>query len=103
MPEGDIVAEAAKLVKGGLSGAQVGAVLRDSYGIPSVHAITGQRMQDLLASRAFGPNCPRIFKRFSSASFTSSVTYGPIRRTTRTIAVSRSWSRESVGWPATTD
>lgn len=58
MSEGDVVTEAAKLAKGGLSGAQVGAVLRDSYGIPSVHAVTGQRMQDLLAAQGIRPELP---------------------------------------------
>jgi len=54
----EIVEQAVKLSKGGMSGAQVGEVLRDSYGVPSVRAVTGERMTDLLQSNGVKPDLP---------------------------------------------
>ena len=54
----EVVEQAVKLSKGGLSGAQVGGMLRDSYGVPSVRAITGERMSPLLRSSGIQPDLP---------------------------------------------
>jgi small subunit ribosomal protein S15 len=50
--------EAAKLSRGGMNAAQVGTVLRDTYAVPSVRAVTGKRMQDLLAAQGVQPEIP---------------------------------------------
>lgn len=47
-----------KLAKGGMSSAQVGAVLRDSYGVPSVRAVLGTRMADLLKGKGVRADLP---------------------------------------------
>jgi small subunit ribosomal protein S15 len=54
----EVVEEAVKLAKGGASSAQVGTVLRDSYGVPSVRAVTGERLAPLLASHGVKPELP---------------------------------------------
>lgn len=54
----EIVEEALKLSKGGMSAAQVGGVLRDSYGVPSVRAVTGERLSDLLKANGVKPDLP---------------------------------------------
>jgi ribosomal protein S15P/S13E len=54
----EVAQEAAKLAKGGMSSAQVGAVLRDTHGIPSVRTATGKRMQTLLAEQGVRPDLP---------------------------------------------
>ncbi len=41
-----------------MSGAQVGTVLRDSLGVPSVRAATGTRMADLLGQQGLRPEIP---------------------------------------------
>jgi len=46
----EVVAQATQMVKAGRSPAQVGQVLRDSYGVPSVRAVTGQRLGAILAA-----------------------------------------------------
>jgi small subunit ribosomal protein S15 len=45
----EVVEEAVKLAKGGMGPAQIGAVLRDGMGVPSVRAVTGRRMAAILA------------------------------------------------------
>jgi small subunit ribosomal protein S15 len=54
----EVVDKAVQLAKGGLSGAQVGGQLRDGLGVPSVRALTGQRMTALLASHGVKPELP---------------------------------------------
>jgi small subunit ribosomal protein S15 len=54
----EIVEEAVKLAKAGQSAAQVGTALRDSYGIPSVRAITGMRLTPLLKEAGVKPELP---------------------------------------------
>jgi small subunit ribosomal protein S15 len=54
----EIVEEAVKLSKTGLSAAQVGATLRDGFGVPSVRAVTGERMTPLLKSAGITPELP---------------------------------------------
>ena len=58
MEPAEIVAESVKLAKAGTPGAQVGAVLRDSYGVPSVRAVTGHRMAKLLSDNGVKPELP---------------------------------------------
>lgn len=58
MERTEVIEEAVKLAKGGLSGAQVGAVLRDTYGVPSVRAVAGARMTPLLAQNGVKPDLP---------------------------------------------
>ncbi|MCI4363781.1 MAG: 30S ribosomal protein S15 [Thermoplasmata archaeon] len=50
--------QAVRLAKTGLSPAQVGATLRDSYGVPSIRAVTGKRMQPLLRDSGVRADLP---------------------------------------------
>lgn len=54
----EITEEAVKLAKSGASAAQVGTTLRDSYGIPSVRAVTGHRLTPLLKEKGIAPELP---------------------------------------------
>lgn len=54
----EIVEEAVKLAKGGAISAHVGTVLRDSLGVPSVRAVTGERLTKLLATHGVKPDLP---------------------------------------------
>jgi small subunit ribosomal protein S15 len=54
----EVLEEAVKLSKTGLSGAQIGATLRDSFGVPSVRAVTGERMAPLLKGAGIHPDLP---------------------------------------------
>jgi small subunit ribosomal protein S15 len=54
----ELVEQAVGLAKGGRSAAEVGTMLRDAYGIPSVRATTGQRLVPLLASHGIKPEHP---------------------------------------------
>jgi small subunit ribosomal protein S15 len=47
-----------KLAKSGLNAAQVGARLRDGYGVPSVRGITGKRLTEVLAENGVKPELP---------------------------------------------
>ena len=59
IPEpGEIVEQAVQLAKGGMSAAQVGTVLRDTYGSPSVRLATGERLTPLLAKQGVRPELP---------------------------------------------
>ncbi|MCI4349342.1 MAG: 30S ribosomal protein S15, partial [Thermoplasmata archaeon] len=55
---GEVVEEAVKLAKGGMGPAQIGAVLRDGSGVPSVRAVTGKRMTTLLAEHGVKRELP---------------------------------------------
>jgi small subunit ribosomal protein S15 len=54
----ELVAQAVQLSKTGLTAAQVGQALRDSYGIPSARAVTGKRLGVLLAEAGQRPEIP---------------------------------------------
>ena len=54
----EVVEEAVKLAKTGLNGAQVGTALRDSFGVPSVRAVTGQRLIPLLRTHGVVADLP---------------------------------------------
>lgn len=58
MEREELVEEAVKLAKGGMSSAQVGTVLRDSFGVPSVRAVVGERMVPLLKGHGVAPELP---------------------------------------------
>ncbi len=57
-PTEEIVAQAVQLSKGGRPAAQVGQILRDSYGVPSARAVSGKRLGALLAERGVKPEIP---------------------------------------------
>lgn len=54
----EVVEQAVKLAKSGLNSAQVGTALRDSFGIPSVRAVTGARLTTTLAENGIKPDLP---------------------------------------------
>lgn len=54
----EVVEEAVKLAKGGTTSAHVGTVLRDTYGVPSIRALTGKRMTGLLREHGVTPELP---------------------------------------------
>ena len=54
----ELVVQAVQLSKAGRSAAQVGQQLRDSYGIPSARAVTGRRLESLLADAGIHPDIP---------------------------------------------
>lgn len=58
MERSEIVEEAVKLSKSGLNAAQVGATLRDTFGIPGVRATTGTRMTPLLKGAGISMELP---------------------------------------------
>jgi small subunit ribosomal protein S15 len=54
----EVVTQATQMVKSGRTAAQVGQTLRDSYAVPSVRAVTGQRLGALLAAHGMKPEIP---------------------------------------------
>jgi small subunit ribosomal protein S15 len=54
----EIVTQAVQLSKAGRSAAQVGQTLRDSMGVPSVRAVTGKRLELLLADSGVKAEIP---------------------------------------------
>lgn len=54
----EIVEQAVQLSKTGIPAAQVGQKLRDSYGVPSVRAATGQRLTDVLRAHGIQNELP---------------------------------------------
>ena len=54
----EVVEQVVKLSKSGLSSAQIGGALRDSYGVPSVRAVVGERMTDLLRANGIQSELP---------------------------------------------
>lgn len=54
----EIVSQATQMIKAGRIAAQVGQTLRDSYAVPSVRAVTGQRLGALLAAHGLKPEVP---------------------------------------------
>ncbi|MDD5182377.1 MAG: 30S ribosomal protein S15 [Candidatus Nanoarchaeia archaeon] len=47
-----------KLAKEGKSSAQIGIILRDSYGIPSVHAVTGKKIYEIMTENKVTKDLP---------------------------------------------
>ena len=58
MEPAEVTAEVVRLAKGGAPSALVGATLRDTFGVPSVRAVTGHRMAKLLAENGLKPELP---------------------------------------------
>lgn len=58
MSREEVVDEAVKLAKAGSTAALVGTVLRDGLGVPSVRAVTGQRLTRVLASKGVKSELP---------------------------------------------
>ncbi|HEV2519894.1 MAG TPA: 30S ribosomal protein S15 [Thermoplasmata archaeon] len=54
----EVTEEAVKLAKGGMGPAQVGSVLRDGMGVPSIRALTGKRMTELLSEGGVRADLP---------------------------------------------
>ncbi len=54
----EAVAQAVQLAKTGLSAAQVGQSLRDSFGVPSARLLTGKRLAVSLAENGLRPEIP---------------------------------------------
>jgi small subunit ribosomal protein S15 len=54
----EIVEEAVKLAKGGMSSAQVGSTLRDSWGVPSTRLVTGGRLAKVLRENGIKQDLP---------------------------------------------
>jgi small subunit ribosomal protein S15 len=51
-----------KLAKEGYSSAMIGLILRDSYGIPSVKAVTGKKVEKILKENNLTPKVPEDLK-----------------------------------------
>jgi len=56
--EKEVVRLIVKLSKDGLQSSVIGSVLRDQYGIPSVKAITGKTITDILGENELLPKIP---------------------------------------------
>ena len=54
----EIVKIVVELRKKGMSSAEIGLVLRDKYGVPSVKLATGKRVEELLADNGLGSDIP---------------------------------------------
>ena len=54
----ELVTQAVQLSKTGILSAQIGLTLRDSYGVPSARAVTGQRLGALLKESGVSPEIP---------------------------------------------
>jgi small subunit ribosomal protein S15 len=54
----EVVDQAVKLAKGGMGPAQIGLVLRDGVGVPSIRALTGKRMTSVLSENGVTPDLP---------------------------------------------
>lgn len=55
---GEIEETIVKLARDGKTGAQIGLILRDQYGVPDVRTATGKRMNELLAKNSLTPQIP---------------------------------------------
>ncbi len=47
-----------KLSKEGKTSSEIGIILRDSYGVPSVKLLTGKRLQEILVDKKLQPKIP---------------------------------------------
>ncbi len=60
----------AKLSKDGKSTSQIGILLRDTYGIPNVHALCGKSVSAILKEKKIVPEVPEnltaMFRRFAA-------------------------------------
>ena len=60
----------AKLAKEGKTPSQIGLMLRDSYGIPSIYGLCGKRINDILREKKLAGEMPEdmtaLFKKYAS-------------------------------------
>lgn len=60
----------AKLVKDGKTSSQIGILLRDTYGIPNVHALCGKSIGAILKEKKLMPEVPEdltaMFRRYAA-------------------------------------
>ncbi len=54
----ELIEEVTKLAQSGASSSQIGAVLRDTHGVPRVRTITNQSMMSLLKEHNLAPQLP---------------------------------------------
>ncbi|KAF8331300.1 ribosomal S13/S15 N-terminal domain-containing protein [Cantharellus anzutake] len=54
----DIVQHITKLARKGITPSQIGAILRDSHGIPQVRFVTGNKILRILRSEGLAPSIP---------------------------------------------
>jgi len=54
----DVVEHISKLARKGLTPSQIGVTLRDSYGIPQVRFVTGNKILRILKGQGLGPEIP---------------------------------------------
>ncbi len=47
-----------KLAKEGKTSSEIGLILRDSYGVPSIKLIVGKRLQEVLGEKKLSPKLP---------------------------------------------
>jgi len=59
-----------KLAKDGKTSSQIGMLLRDTYGIPNVHALCGKTISNILKEKKLVPEMPEdvtaMFKRYAA-------------------------------------
>lgn len=55
----EIEAKVVELAKEGVQPARIGLILRDSYGIPSIHEATGKKVGQILAGADLVPKVPQ--------------------------------------------
>lgn len=55
----EIEAKVIEMAKDGVQPAQIGLRLRDSYGVPSVHEVTGKKVGQIIADAGVGPKLPQ--------------------------------------------
>ncbi len=51
-----------ELAREGVQPALIGTILRDSYGVPSVHDLTGKKVGEIIAAADLSPNVPQDLK-----------------------------------------
>jgi len=66
----EIEALVAKLGKQGLSSSQIGAMLRDSYGIPDIEKITSKKVSKILAEKELAPRLPEDIQNLVKRAIT---------------------------------
>ena len=71
----DVCEHIAKLAKKGLTPSQIGVTLRDSFGVPQVHTVTGNKILRILKTSGLAPELPEdlycLIKRCFIAGYSS--------------------------------
>lgn len=55
----EIEAKVVEMAKDGVQPAKIGLTLRDSYGVPSVHEVTGKKVGQIIADAGVAPKLPQ--------------------------------------------